>query len=312
MKQQLHEALIKEYGEVANNFRLLTDIRFKLLGLLPVAAAASQAWKAEDLSAPRLVLSVFGLAVTLGLYLYNGRNDQFYDSLIGRAAEVERTLGLPEGSFANRPRAWESIRFCGAAPRLDHRKAIEIIYAASGGLWLFGILAPLIDLLRRAYLLVPGVPYLNMDPAPIVNLMGAVLAIFLTWIGVNKFNEQRKEHESKLRESAKTAVKSALNHGLVPALARHDFLKACEKLSGYTSKAIKARAEFYEGLDEKSLAHYLPSDSKRVRAAHLVALLADLPSQLIFNWATGRQCSEEPKRRSKAKATSNTSLESTA
>src|SRR3954468_542669 len=105
-------ALLAEYGEVANNFRLLTDIRFRLLAFLPIAAGTAAgllaAGKNRDPAAETraLVLSLFGLAVTAALATYNERNDQLYDTLVGRAARIERELGLPDGAFANRPAAW--------------------------------------------------------------------------------------------------------------------------------------------------------------------------------------------------------------
>ncbi len=104
-------ALIKEYGEVCNNFRTLTDIRFKLLGLLPIATAAGAAFKGEHPDSLSSVFSLFGLIATIGLVTYNTRNDQLYDELVGRAAFIERSLGLADGAFASRPHAWLIFRF---------------------------------------------------------------------------------------------------------------------------------------------------------------------------------------------------------
>lgn len=64
------ESLLREYAEVSSNFRLLTDIRFKLLGLVPVAtagAAIAAASKEQVLGGLTFVVSLFGLVVVLGL-----------------------------------------------------------------------------------------------------------------------------------------------------------------------------------------------------------------------------------------------------
>jgi len=104
MTDDRRETLLKEYTEVGQTFRLLTDIRFKLLAFLPLAAGVAGAVVSRTTPQPAtLAFSVFGLVVTLGLITYNARNDQLYDTLVFRAAALERKLGNPDGAFANAP-----------------------------------------------------------------------------------------------------------------------------------------------------------------------------------------------------------------
>ena len=128
MDERRHEALLKEYGEVCANFRMLTDIRFRLLAFLPLAAAATAALRAEAGGVAEFTLSLFGLAVTLALATYNDRNDQLYGQLVARAAEIERALGLPDGGFANRPGVWLELRFGPLHWPINHGLAVGLVY----------------------------------------------------------------------------------------------------------------------------------------------------------------------------------------
>ena len=142
-KKDRREALLKEYSEIGSNFRALTDIRFKLLGLLPLAALAGAALKPENQSPRTLPFAVFGLAATLGLITYNKRNDQLYDGLIKRAAAIEREIGIPDGAFAHRQTDWLSYGFWRLRWPVGHRSAISAVYLATVALWLFLALEPL-------------------------------------------------------------------------------------------------------------------------------------------------------------------------
>lgn len=144
MSSSRRDALLAEYGEVSSNFRLLTDIRFKRLAFLPVAAGAAAVLTRSNASLLTLAFSLFGLVVTIGLVTYNARNDQLYDTLVARAAAIERNLGIPDGAFANRPRPW--FRPMHGRWKVDHRTAVSTIYLASVALWLFGVLHAAIDL----------------------------------------------------------------------------------------------------------------------------------------------------------------------
>ena len=151
MDASRREALLKEYNEICNNLRILTDVRFKLLAFLPIAAAAAAAILSTDrATVPGLALSLFGLVVTIGLVTYNTRNDQPYNELVGRALTIERNLGPPDGNLANRPVAWLVVRFWGKKWKVDHGTGVGTIYRESVALWLFGAFASILVLARLA------------------------------------------------------------------------------------------------------------------------------------------------------------------
>ena len=239
------EALLKEYSEVGNNFRTLTDIRFKLLALLPIAAAVATAVNHDSLGIQAFGLSLFGLVATLGLATYNARNDQLYDELVGRAASIERSLGLPDGYFANRPRPWLDVPLGKLRWPIDHGTGVTTIYAASVALWTSGVLAPVLEFVRRVSL-----PQSAVRGPPIgVNISAITLAIILTALGLLFIGMHKKRRARKLRKWAAEAVKTAAELPLETIGESKKLLSLCVWLSGKQTTTISSRANFYAKLD---------------------------------------------------------------
>jgi hypothetical protein len=299
-KGERQDALLKEYGEVSSNFRWLADIRFKLLAFVPIAAAATVALKNESTTAPWLGLSLFGLVVTLGIVTYNMRNDQLYNELVGRAATIERSLGLPDGGFAHRPQAWLAV----SLPQkwwipwrmweVDHGTGIGTIYVASVALWLFGVFASVLEYARRAYvaLKLPSgfIPDLFANTSIWVNLAAFGLTVLVTYLAVKAIKRQKKDRSKAMREAAIRAIDIGKRLELSDLERSDDFIQACKELSGEKAQTIKNRIEFYAELDRSTLDHYLlPSSNKKLSTSHLVALLTDLPAGWIFDCATNRK-----------------------
>jgi hypothetical protein len=289
MDDHRREALLAEYGEVSNNFRLLTDIRFKLLAFLPLATAAGAALKGDSLGIGKGVLSLFGLAATIGLITYNARNDQLYNELVGRAASIERSLGIPDGAFANRPTAWLTIRFLGFSWPVNHGQGVGVIYKATIALWLFGLLAPIIEFARRAYLL-GGLPHFVVtDPAAFVQILALAFAIFGTLAATNSIELQMKVRDSQMRLDAACAVKKALSKKLSEIANDNELISLCVKLSNGKAHIVKARAEFFAAIDPESIGHYLASGSAELAASSIVAILTDLPQRWLFDCFSNRR-----------------------
>jgi len=288
MDDHRREALLKEYGEVSSNFRLLTDIQFKLLAFLPIATAAAAVFKGGSSGIVSFTLFLFGLVATIGLVTYNARNDQLYDELVGRAASIERSLGLPDGAFANRPRPWLTIRIPGVSWAVDHRTGVGPIYAASIALWLFGLLAPVLEFARRTYLNLGLRHFLVSDPSAWIQVVALALAVLVTYLAARLIKSQ-KQRADEMRGLAARAVTRALSVDLKEAANDAELVGLCARLSGEKAETIGARARFYAAIDPESLSHYLPRGPREQAASHLVALLTDLPPRWLFDCATNRR-----------------------
>jgi hypothetical protein len=302
------EALSKEYGEVCSNFRALTDIRFKLLAFLPIAAAAAVAALTGNASEQRpagtmLALSLFGLVVTIALATYNARNDQLYDALVARATEIERSVGIPDGAFANRPGSWLSIPLVLTEWKVDHRTAVGTVYGASIALWLFG-------LAKSALGVLAGTPLLSLAPPPRwENLIAVAFAIAVTvWasLWVKMENCIRSDAKKCLAKKAmckalgqpESTQSTAADGDFAAFLAgcvdesdkdHEDFIAVCGELSGFSGGSVddvRKRARFYSRLakdDRTRLNHYLLQGPNDLQASHLIGLLTNLSPLWIYD-----------------------------
>lgn len=90
---------------------MLTEVRFKLLALLPPLSAlalfaiVSPAGALAQASTPvRVGAAGFGFFITLGLWVYDRRNDELYNELVSRGRRAEFELGIGTGVFRGRPK----------------------------------------------------------------------------------------------------------------------------------------------------------------------------------------------------------------
>jgi hypothetical protein len=127
--------LLALYTEVSAGWRSLTDVRFKLLALVPAVSVIAwlQLLSLTVLTTPAGALAgawlcVVGAAVTALLRVYDLRNDGLYDDLISRGRRIEVELGVDTGLFAGRRRADH--------PLINHTVPLRWIYRLAFAGWL--------------------------------------------------------------------------------------------------------------------------------------------------------------------------------
>jgi len=97
ISDQERASLHLDYEQTTELFRMLADIRFKLLAFVPTLTGIAISLLTGDKLEPGtiLVVGILGFFVTLGIILYELRNSLFYDLSISRAARLERILHFP-------------------------------------------------------------------------------------------------------------------------------------------------------------------------------------------------------------------------
>jgi len=130
-----------DYDQTTEFLRSITDIRFKLLAIVPTISGVAVAFLSRGRPAGELLaVGLLGLAATLGVALYEVRNTQLYDYAVRRAKELEARLGAvsiydasgPGGLFTERP--GHDVRVFGLA-LAGHERGLAIVYGAALAGW---------------------------------------------------------------------------------------------------------------------------------------------------------------------------------
>jgi len=109
-----------DYQQTGEQLRALTDVRFKLLALVPTISGAAVAVVGKGARASELLaVGLVGLVATTGILLYELRNTQLYDAAVLRAQELEQKLGLSE------------------RPAAQARLGVGLVYSAALGGWTY-------------------------------------------------------------------------------------------------------------------------------------------------------------------------------
>lgn len=204
------EDLRLDYQQTCEQFRLLADIRFKLLAFVPILAGAAITLLSSDKVAKdsALVVGILGFFVTVGIIIYDLRNSQFYSSAIARARFLEAELHLPKyhlprigygGIFTERPgrphfklfpkvqkltqNQFENDKSL-TKITLWHDRGLALVYSASLGGWIFIIINSASLLLGLDNIKISGITSLSVIISVPLAIIGSILT-FKTYIKIS-------------------------------------------------------------------------------------------------------------------------------
>ena len=129
-----------DYQQTTDLLRTLTDVRFKLLALVPTLSGAAVAFIGHT-AVPLQLLTLGGLGLTasIGVLLYDLRNSEIYDYAVRRAQRLEvelqisMTANTPGGLFSDRPSG--TLRLFGLTANRD--RGLALVYSAALGGWTY-------------------------------------------------------------------------------------------------------------------------------------------------------------------------------
>jgi hypothetical protein len=152
--------LAVDYGETMDMIRTLTDVRFKLLALVPTVSALGVVVSKDRSVGDAIGISLIGLVATIGLAIYDLRNSQLYSAAMHRGKALEKRMLLrpsnprpdadpedPElasGMLAERPM---TLRLAGVP--IKHDRGLALVYSAAVTGWMYVLASSALALLEN-------------------------------------------------------------------------------------------------------------------------------------------------------------------
>ena len=140
--------LAADYSETLSMIRMLTDVRFKLLALVPTVSALGVVVAADRRVGDAIGISLIGLVATLGFVIYDLRNSQLYSAAMHRAKALEKQMALRPsnprrgvdiadpniagGMLSERP---GTLRLAGVL--IKHDRGLALVYSAAITGWVY-------------------------------------------------------------------------------------------------------------------------------------------------------------------------------
>jgi hypothetical protein len=223
------ETLRQQYADVCKSHDAITDLRTKLLGLLPLAAGTGVFFVLKDKDkalGPYLgAIGLFGFAVTLGLFFYELRGMKECLQLRACGEGLERALGLTE-DLNKSPGRFQTTRPRIIGPQL----AGWMVYPAVLGAWL--------------YISAVGFPW----PQWVRLLLPILYIVVVTW----RFIDLARKHrwERKVSELAELLATDLVHSASAAKMAQMVCLDLREMATGPSADQAKIARRLREMLTE--------------------------------------------------------------
>ena len=138
-EQSSREALLTEYRELSSGFRLVSTIRLGILGAIPglvgwMANFIFQVYS-RDYTPLRTAIPLSGLIGVMLIVPLETRMVRMYDLLLTRGVDLEKTLGIADGTYQR----IDDLAY-GARLRMVTNIALVLLFALFGIMFVMEIL----------------------------------------------------------------------------------------------------------------------------------------------------------------------------
>jgi hypothetical protein len=214
-----------DYEQTVQLIRMLTDVRFKLLALVPTVSALGVVIAKDRTLGDALGIAIVGTVATVGLLVYELRNSQLYDAAMHRAKALERRMAFKRSNLdPSIPRPYEdpfgkalwrggvfherpsTLRLAGLL--VKHDRALALVYAAAVTGWTYVFGSAFLPLLQEESIATPrqdATPDLPGLPIAIAAALGLV-----TWFLVKVFDRRGDDKRSARGQHAPRDHKAPL------------------------------------------------------------------------------------------------------